>query len=111
MPSGSPTDNDRWVNQPRAALRELAAANELGFSRFFAADLGNAVLLTYDADQHGALTDLSRCVFGHVVAYVNDLTLPPAGQACVQEYPAFPAPEARRTPPPQWGPGSPAVHR
>ena len=54
---------------------------------------------------------LSRCVFGHVVAYVNDLTLPPAGQACVQEYPAFPAPEARRTPPPQWGPGSPAVHR
>lgn len=37
MVADSPIDADLWVNQPCTALRELVAANELGFSRFFAA--------------------------------------------------------------------------
>jgi pimeloyl-ACP methyl ester carboxylesterase len=52
------------------------------------ADLGNAHLLTYRGDGHGALTSLDPCLWGPFVAYLNDLTLPAEGATCVD--PAIP---------------------
>ena len=35
------------------------------------ADLGNARLLTYRADGHGAITDLNGCIIGWSLAYLE----------------------------------------
>ncbi len=59
------------------------------------ADLGNARLLTFDADGHGAVTSFDPCVLGAVVSYVHEGTLPPEGSVCVQQGEAFPAPGGR----------------
>jgi hypothetical protein len=49
------------------------------------ADLGNARLLTYHADGHGAINDGNPCVLLPAVAYVVDPTvLPPEGANCEQ---------------------------
>jgi pimeloyl-ACP methyl ester carboxylesterase len=56
------------------------------------ADLGNARLLTFEADGHGAVTSFDPCVLDAVVSYVHDGTLPPEGSVCVQQGEAFPAP-------------------
>ena len=37
----------------------------------YLADLGNARLLTYRSDGHGALTDLDPCIGGWFVAYIE----------------------------------------
>ena len=52
-----------------------------------AADLGNARLLTYQSDGHGAITDLDPCVVGAVLAYLEDGVVPPAGARCRQQLP------------------------
>jgi pimeloyl-ACP methyl ester carboxylesterase len=54
------------------------------------ADLGNARLLTFEADGHGALTEFDPCVLDAVVGYVHEGTLPPQGAVCVQQGEAFP---------------------
>ena len=56
-----------------------------------AADLGNARLLTFEADGHGAVTSFDPCVLDAVVSYVHEGTLPPEGAVCVQQGEAFPA--------------------
>jgi pimeloyl-ACP methyl ester carboxylesterase len=47
-------------------------------------DLGNARLLTYNGDGHGAVTDLNPCIIGNVLAYLEEGVLPPAGASCDQ---------------------------
>jgi pimeloyl-ACP methyl ester carboxylesterase len=54
------------------------------------ADLGNARLLTFDADGHFAVGALDPCVLGHAIAYLEDQMLPPKGTVCVQQGEAFP---------------------
>ncbi len=53
-------------------------------------DLGNARLLTFDADGHFAVGALDPCVLGHAIAYLEDQVLPPKGTVCVQQGEAFP---------------------
>jgi pimeloyl-ACP methyl ester carboxylesterase len=48
-------------------------------------DLGNAQLLTYRGDGHGAVTDLNPCIVGHMLAYLEEGVLPPEDARCVQE--------------------------
>ena len=48
------------------------------------ADLGNARLLTYRADGHGAITDLNGCIIGWSLAYLEAGVLPPEGASCRQ---------------------------
>lgn len=70
------------------------------------ADLGNARLLTFDADGHFAVGALDPCVVGHALAYLEDQTLPPRGTVCMQQGEPFPAPadsrELRRIERTQW---------
>ena len=47
-------------------------------------DLGNARLLTYNGDGHGAVTDLRPCIVGNMLAYLEDGVLPPEGASCDQ---------------------------
>ena len=62
----------------------------------FTADLGNARLLTYQSDGHGALTSLDPCLLGAFIGFINDLVLPPEGATCVDQRPRFPS-ETERT--------------
>jgi pimeloyl-ACP methyl ester carboxylesterase len=64
-------------------------------------DLGNARLVTYRGDGHGVITDLNPCALGHLVAYLDELAVPPAGAQCVQDAP-FPALAARSRPTARW---------
>jgi pimeloyl-ACP methyl ester carboxylesterase len=61
------------------------------------ADLGNARLLTYEGDGHGALTSLDPCLWSYFVAFLNDLTLPPEGTTCVDPRAPFPSAAGRST--------------
>ena len=60
----------------------------------YVADLGNARLLTYRSDGHGALTDLDPCIGGWFVAYIEAGVLPPEGASCTQH---VPEPAAQRS--------------
>ncbi|MGN9912221.1 alpha/beta hydrolase [Phytohabitans sp. LJ34] len=52
-------------------------------ARQFVADLGNARLLTHQADGHASLTSGNPCLVGPALAYLTDgVTLPPAGATC-----------------------------
>lgn len=52
--------------------------------------LGNARLLTFDSDGHGALNDGDPCVLIPVFTFLTDgTTLPPAGTVCTQRYEPF----------------------
>ena len=54
------------------------------------ADLGNARLLTYRSDGHGAITDNNPCVVFPVLAYLTDPTVLPAeGATCAQDIDPF----------------------
>jgi pimeloyl-ACP methyl ester carboxylesterase len=57
------------------------------WSKRLTADLGNARLLTYRGDGHGAITDLNPCIVGNVLAYLEGNVLPPAGASCAQQAP------------------------
>lgn len=57
------------------------------------ADLGNARLLTFDADGHGAGTSFDPCVIGAILGYVSAGILPEKGAVCVQQGEPFPAQE------------------
>jgi pimeloyl-ACP methyl ester carboxylesterase len=48
-------------------------------------DLGNARLLTYRGDGHGAVTDLNPCILGHMLPYLEEGVLPPTGASCKQD--------------------------
>lgn len=52
-----------------------------------ARDLGNVRQLTMRGDGHTAYGGNSTCIDAAVEAYLNDLTLPPAGTVCRQEVP------------------------
>jgi pimeloyl-ACP methyl ester carboxylesterase len=54
-------------------------------------DLGNARLLTYQGDGHGALRTFDPCLWAPFVGYLNDLVLPPEGATCVDQRPRFPS--------------------
>ncbi len=58
------------------------------------ADLGNARLLTYRSDGHGAITDLNGCIVGRSLAYLETGALPDEGASCRQ---AVPDPAALRS--------------
>ena len=47
-------------------------------------DLGNARLLTYRSDGHGAITDLNGCIVGRSLAYLETGALPEEGASCRQ---------------------------
>lgn len=85
-----------WT-QPAAAAPALVigithdARTPYRWAERYVDQLGNAGLLTYRADRHGALTDLSGCVIGHVIQYVRELELPEPGATCTQPYEAFPS--------------------
>jgi pimeloyl-ACP methyl ester carboxylesterase len=51
------------------------------------ADLGNARLLTYRSDGHGAITDLNPCIVGSTLAYLEAGVLPEKGASCRQQSP------------------------
>jgi pimeloyl-ACP methyl ester carboxylesterase len=52
-----------------------------------AADLGNARMLTFRGDGHDALTSFDPCVLGAMLAYLEELSLPPEGTVCDREPP------------------------
>lgn len=53
-------------------------------------DLGNARLMTYQSDGHGALNDLDPCLVVPVVTYlINPAALPPEGHTCGQLFEPF----------------------
>ncbi len=57
-----------------------------------ALDLGNAQLMTYDSDGHGAINDGDPCVVFPVLTYLTDPTaLPPEGLVCQQSFEPFTA--------------------
>jgi hypothetical protein len=60
-----------------------------------AAELGNARLLTMQGDGHGAFPGNSPCVDGAVVAYLEDVVLPPEGTVCQQDVPFARSRQAR----------------
>ncbi len=66
-------------------------------ARRLTADLGNARLLTFEADGHGAITTLDPCVLANVTTYLNDGLLPAKGSTCVQPGSPFPAAGLQRT--------------
>lgn len=52
-------------------------------ARQLTAELGNARLLTYEADGHASLTSGNPCLIGPTLAYLTDgRTLPPPGTTC-----------------------------
>ncbi len=55
--------------------------------------LGNAELLTMRGDGHTAYGGNSACIDAAVEAYLDDVTLPPAGTVCRQEVPFEQPPE------------------
>jgi pimeloyl-ACP methyl ester carboxylesterase len=57
------------------------------------ADLGNARLLTFEGDGHGAASTFDICLVQAVVGYVVAGILPPQGAVCVQQGEPFPAEE------------------
>lgn len=57
------------------------------WAKRYVADLGNARLLTYRADGHGAITELNPCVTVAILTYVNEGALPPPGATCTQQVP------------------------
>jgi pimeloyl-ACP methyl ester carboxylesterase len=79
-------------------------ATPYDMARRLVRQLGNARLLTYESDGHGAATDLNPCILQAVVAYVNDLTLPDAGARCTQGVEPFPGAAATAAPraAPRW---------
>lgn len=65
-------------------------ATPYSWSKTMTNRLGNARLLTYDSDGHGALNDFDPCVLGPVLALLDDgHTLPPAGTVCTQDFDPF----------------------
>jgi pimeloyl-ACP methyl ester carboxylesterase len=71
------------------------------FAERYTDQLGNAQLITYDADGHGALTDLNFCLVVPTLTYITDLVLPEPGLTCEPEYEAFPATSLSRSEPMQ----------
>jgi pimeloyl-ACP methyl ester carboxylesterase len=55
------------------------------------ADLGNARLLTYQGDGHGAIRTFDPCLLQPFVDYLNAGVLPPEGARCVDQRPRFPS--------------------
>jgi TAP-like protein/Bacterial transcriptional activator domain len=86
-------------NYPKKAAPALVirvthdARTQYEFAERYTEMLGNARLLTYDGDTHGALTGLNPCVFFTAFQYLNDLTLPAEGTTCTQHYEPFPSTE------------------
>jgi pimeloyl-ACP methyl ester carboxylesterase len=72
------------------------------WSRRVVRDLGNARLLTYHGDGHGAVVEFNPCVLGALVPYLNELELPPEGASCDQEVTARAARRASAAAP--WSP-------
>lgn len=85
------------IFNPRSATTALVIgmthdpATPYAHARRLTADLGNARLLTFDADGHFAVGALDPCVVDHAIAYLEDRVLPPEGTVCVQQGEAFPA--------------------
>ena len=63
-------------------------ATPYAWARRYVRDLGNARLLTYRSDGHGAVTDLNPCVGAAVLGYFEAGVLPPVGATCRQSVPA-----------------------
>ena len=55
------------------------------WAKRYVADLGNARLLTYRSDGHGAITDLNPCIVGFVLDYIATGALPPEDASCRQQ--------------------------
>jgi pimeloyl-ACP methyl ester carboxylesterase len=67
------------------------------WSRRMVAAMGNARLLTFDAEGHGAVTQFNPCVTAAMLAYINDVTLPAPGTVCTQGVAPFPTGTAARS--------------
>ena len=63
-------------------------ATPYAWAKRYVRDLGNARLLTYRSDGHGAVTDLNPCVTVAVLDYFETGALPPAGATCTQAVPS-----------------------
>ena len=63
-------------------------ATPYAWGRRYVRQLGNARLLTYRSDGHGALTDLNPCVSVWALGYLETGALPPEGATCTQSVPA-----------------------
>ncbi|MGN9913877.1 alpha/beta hydrolase [Phytohabitans sp. LJ34] len=59
-------------------------------ARQLVADLGNARLLTHQADGHASLTSGNPCLIAPTLAYLTDGTLPPEGTTCRDDTDPFP---------------------
>lgn len=71
-------------------------ATPYAWGRRVVRDLGNARLLRFRGDGHGAVTQFNPCVLGALIPYVDELELPPPGASCDQ---AATARTARRASP------------
>lgn len=85
------------IRNPRTAVPALVIgmtrdpATPYAHAKRLTASLGNARLLTFDADGHFAVGALDACVIAHALAYLEDQTLPPVDEVCVQQGEPFPA--------------------
>ncbi len=71
-------------------------ATPYSWAKRYVAQLGNARLLTYESDGHGAITDLNPCVFVTAAVYIETLELPAEGTVCEQNVDPFPTGAAAR---------------
>ncbi|MBM7783908.1 alpha/beta hydrolase [Tenggerimyces flavus] len=86
------------IRNPKSAAPILVvgatydSATPYVWSERLTADLGNARLLTFEADGHNAVLTGDFCLFVHVLTYLTDgKTLPPAGTVCVDQREPFSA--------------------
>ncbi len=86
------------IRNPKSAAPILVvgatydSATPYVWSERLTADLGNARLLTFQADAHNAVLTGDFCLLGHVLTFLIDAkTLPAAGTVCVDQREPFSA--------------------
>lgn len=84
-------DNPSWAAPILVVAVRYDPTTPYAGARNLVDDLGNARLLTYESDGHGALTSFDPCLLGHAFAYLNGGVLPSEGATCVDPTEPFPA--------------------
>ncbi|WP_405059053.1 alpha/beta hydrolase [Kribbella sp. NBC_01505] len=86
-----PFHNPSWAAPILVIGGTHDAATPYKWAKTLTKDLGNARLMTYESDGHGALNDGNLCLLIPALSYLTDgRTLPPQGTVCQQDFDPFP---------------------
>jgi pimeloyl-ACP methyl ester carboxylesterase len=88
-PFRGPFRNPSWAEPALVIGGTHDPATPYRWAERYVEQLGNARLVTYESDGHGALGALEPCVAGLVADYVETLRLPAEGTTCTQTYEPF----------------------